>query len=648
MPDGATVEHALRHAAVELFMTRAQAARFDFVLHPANVGAVVALCKALDGLPLAIEIAAARVDRFDVRELLKVGEGTWLEAQGPVDLPERQRTLRHVIGWSYSHVDAPTQALFRSVSVFAGGATLDAIERVGGGVPSTEERIGALVSKSLVLCRPAPGGGLRYAMLETIRAFAQDEIRRHGEDEAVRQRHAAYYAEVALRQGRRVETASQRDALEMLSTEAPNLRLALTEIERTDAIQAAEVALALAGFWELRGYWSEGMGRLDAIASLPKLPAALRASCLAWGGRMSRHRGDQDGANRRLEGAMQAAHEADGAEHVRAMVHHELGQLALLGLGDGAESMRHFELGLARFRRLKDDGGIAETLVGLAYTHYCRADHATTQEFAAEAIAIARGRGDPRLIASATNILGLAARARGEYAAAEALFEEEMAVSEAADHKPGILDALVNMAEFARSRSDMERAEVLYQRYITACQDLGNPFPTGRAIKDLGEIARYRGDYELAEGLYKRALALADESGNTGEGSWVRRALAEVAIGRGKSQEARRQFIASISSRGTATHRMLLMLCLCGLAAVAVMEGDDARAARLIGAAEPIFEREGLLLAGDDRADYEARVSMVRQRIVPVLYEKEHGLGRAMSLPEMIDFACATASCAVA
>lgn len=644
VPDRAPAEEAMRHAAVELFVARAQAVKFGFTLGPDNVDHVIRICRQLDGLPLAIEIAAARVDRFDLAELLRTSQSSLLEVEGPLDLPERQRTLRHVIGWSYSLLLPEAQRLFRHLSVFAGGATTDAVAHVCATDATVEELLDALVSKSLVRTSPSAGGSARYGLLETIRAFASDEIRAHAEESAACARHAEYYADLAVHEGRRLELASQREALEGLDLEAANLRLALARLEEAAPHRAAEVALALARFWELRGFWSEGLRRFEAIGRLACLAAPDRARCLAWAGRLTRLRGDQHGAAALLDEAMALASQSEGAEPVRPVIDHERGLLAMALVGDSTASVRCLESALRELRQFGDNGAIAEALVSLAFVHYHRGERDKAQELGAEAIGIARRRGNPRLIAGATNILGLAARAQGDYAAANSFFEQQLAVSEAADDKPGILEALINMAEFARSRSDMTKAEAMYQRYIAICQDLGNPFPTARAIKDLGEIARYRGDDELACDLYERALGLAEESGNINEASWVRRALAEIAMRRGQTREARKHFVAAIRSSGNATQTMLLMLCLNGLAAVAGLEGQDARAARLIGTAEPLFDRNGPLLAAEDLAEYEGRVASIRQRLEPDLYEQERGAGRALSLPEIIDFACAASA----
>lgn len=636
----ATAEEALRSPAVALFVLRAQAASFGFTLTRDNTRHVVELCRRLDGLPLAIEIAAARVDRVTPREMLDAGG--LLGAEGPRDLPQRQQTLHNVIDWSYSMLDRPAQLVFARLCVFCTGASAEAV----GAVCDSQELegklvrlLGSLADKSLVVTETHEGREPGYVMLSTVRSFAEEKLSKFGEETAVKDRHAAYYAHLAEQLSAMLGGAQQRETLERYEREYPNFRAALAQLRGAPSPDpAATLALSLGRFWEKRGLWAEGLDWLDDLASAPRIDITLRARCLHFAGRLARLQSDNDAAVSRLHQAKELA-EARGEATLTAMVHYDLGCAAFTLESDYATGRTLLTQSLVLFRKVRDDVGAAETLGKLGLLAYYQAEHARAEQLCNEALALARKRGDPGLSSSIINVLGLVARARGDYATAAALLEEHLRTCEWLDDKYGMMDALWNLAEFARSRGDFDNASALYQRYIALCREVGNTAGTASAVKDLGEVARYCGRYDDAAALYDRALRLLEASGFVGDIPWVQRNQAEIAMHRGALGEARRLYLLSLGHHREDTHPMLTLLCVEGLAAIAALEGRLDRAARLVGAAERLFEADGALLAVGDRIDYDRRIAMVKEKLEPGAYEVGRAAGRSMKPTEVVALA---------
>jgi non-specific serine/threonine protein kinase len=264
-----------QYAAVALFVQRLQAIQPEFVLTPENGSAVVELCARLDGLPLAIELAAARSQRLSPQRLLEqfqrgTGGLEWLAA--PLrDRPARQQTLQATIAWSYDLLSDQEQTLFRRLAVFAGGWTTEAAEAIAG----AGDNLDALAYKSLVAVGEGAGGEPRFTMLETIREYALERLNERGETAALRERHAAYYLHLAETAQPNLQTGEQAAWLERLDADHDNLRAALSWAHDCgEATLAVNLGAALWRFWEMRGHFTEGRRWLAAALEQGQSAAA--------------------------------------------------------------------------------------------------------------------------------------------------------------------------------------------------------------------------------------------------------------------------------------------------------------------------------------------------------------------------------------
>jgi predicted ATPase/transcriptional regulator with XRE-family HTH domain len=442
VPDPAASASAERTPAVRLFVARAQAAQPEFALTSANVAAVAAICRRLDGLPLAIELAAARSAVLPPAALLaRLERGLGVLGGGARDLPARQRTLRDTIAWSYDLLAPAEQALLRQLGVFAGGWTLDAAEQVcapAGGdpdAPTVLEGMAALLDHNLVVRQVlrledagqpeasphlAPPGEPRFGMLETIRAFAQERLAEHeatGEGARCRDRHAAYYLHLAETAGPELRGPQQVAWLARLEHELPNLRAALAwSYDGGDPVLGLRLAVALDRFWQYHFYLREGIAWLERGLSEPAAPAPLRARALALAGWLARTANDLAGATQLLEESLALYRQLGDLPGLTDALD-SLGDTAYFG-GDHERAWALHEENLSLRRALGDRWGEAMSLNSLGWAALAAGDHDRAASLLEEGLAIVRELGDQRGIAMILGSRGLLDLDRHDGAAA--------------------------------------------------------------------------------------------------------------------------------------------------------------------------------------------------------------------------------------
>ena len=479
--DGLSPEEGERYAAVRLFVARARQSRPDFQLDGENVAAVAHICCRLDGIPLALELAAARVALLPPAALLARLERRLVVLTGGArDLPERQRTLRAAIDWSYGLLTEDERRLSRRLAVFAGGCTLDAAEAVCPAASLDEfaewggdvlEGLASLVNKSLL--RSEQGAEPRFSMLETIREYGLEQLAAGGEAEALRRRHATHYLAVAERAEPALTGAAQGTWLARLEGEHDNLRAALRwSRESGESALGLRLAGALWRFWYVRGHLSEGRAWLDGLLALPANDegpdsAASRAKALTGAGVLANIQGDYDRATALCE-----------------------------------ESV-------ALYRGLGDKQGMAVALNVLGDVAVKQGDYERAITLSEDSLALQRERGDKRGIAVALNNLGsVVQNHHGDYGRAVVLFEESLALFQDLGEKRGIALLSTNLGEVARYRHDYRRAATLLEESLILARELGDTWIMGITITYLADVARDQNNHEQANTLYREGLAL--------------------------------------------------------------------------------------------------------------------------------------------
>jgi predicted ATPase/serine/threonine protein kinase len=462
--------------AVKLFVERARSVRPGFVLTDENRESVVEICRRLDGLPLAIELAAARMKILSADSIrAKLANSLNLLTGGARDLPARQQTVRGAIEWSYELLNDDEKRLFRQLSVFAGGFRLEDAEAIcdGGlaGDPSVLDLVESLVNKSLLVSKSRADSELRFRMLGIIREYA-GEVLEAGSDAAdLRQRHAIHFLALA-EADLHLDSGRATSWINRLREERYNLRAALRWSLANDLEIAGRLAAALRSFWILHGYLTEGHEYLEEVLKrADELPAPLLRKLLIASGSMFQLQGDRERARGLYEKAM---------DHARAA--EDLPQLAL-------------------------------ATRGLAATAYLQGDFQIARQYVEEALQISRALNDRFAIAASLNRLGDLARMEGNYSSAEMHFQESVAILKELGNQTALSNSLNNLAAVTFANREYRAAHVLFTQALTVAEEFGDKIVISHALDGFAALAVEFGDLENAARLAGAAEEIHQEIG---------------------------------------------------------------------------------------------------------------------------------------
>jgi predicted ATPase/class 3 adenylate cyclase len=513
------VESLTRYEAVRLFVDRARAIRPDFSLTEENAPAVIEICTRLDGLPLAIELAAARIKLLPPQAMLsRLGNRLKLLTGGARNLPERQRTLRNAIAWSYEMLDEGEKSLFARLAVFSGGSSLEGIEEVcdpRGDLPvDVLEGISSLLDKSLLRQEEGQGAEPRLVMLETIREFALEKFDESDDIEVIKRAHADYF--LALAEEAEPKLWGPEDAvwLERLEQEHDNMRAALA---RALEFEAAELALSLAGalrwFWNMGGYYGEGRSWLEAaLAKEGGASAKARAKVLEGVGWLANQQGDLDRAEATAEEGLMLSAEAELGEVVAADFQNVLGDAAR-HRGDYERAEELLEKSLALHREARDTRGVAWSLGNLANVSSDRGNYERAKELYEKGLALSRELGGAELLGAYLISLGYEYLLEGDPERATALNEEAVELYRSRGRKSILQVALDNLGWSALIKGDYQRSEALFVESLVLCKDLGDKLVGSESIEGFACTAGAGGEAERAARLFGAAEALREAAG---------------------------------------------------------------------------------------------------------------------------------------
>ncbi|NDU72986.1 AfsR/SARP family transcriptional regulator [Actinomadura sp. DSM 109109] len=618
-----------RFSAVRLFEARAKAAAPGFEIDAANAGAVAAICRRLDGVPLALELAAVRLRALDVHDLAeRLDDRFRLLSSGHRGTPARQRTLRALIDWSWELLSEPERAVLRRLAVHYEGCTLEAAEHVcadGADVAPGDvlDLLARLVDRSMVVRAGSPGQ-TRYRLLESVAAYALDRLEEAGEAERVRLRHLTFHVDLAERAEPGLRGSDQRRWLRRLDAEHADLRGALEEaVRRRDAGLALRLVNALAWYWYLRGRIGEGRRAFAmALGIGAGAPAAARARAEAW----------QTGLGLLGESTadVRTPAEAIADPGERARAEWFLSDV-LLGAGDLELSRELVDRALPVFRRLGDRWGAAAALATEANHALVRGDLGVLERSGEESLAIFRELGDRWGQVRALDLLGRLAEIRGDLRGSADLCRGGLRLAEeiglwlqvsllqsglgriallAGDHaesdrrhergrllavehgyRPGEAFALTGLALTARRAGRLDDAEAHMRAALARAREVRYAPAVTLGLAELGFTAEQRGDAATAERLHREALAVARDMGDP-------RAVA---------------------------------LALEGLAGAAALRGAPAEAARFLGEAAALREAAGAPLPPGERSDVDRITAAARSVLGDGAFTTAFTQGRAAS-----------------
>ncbi len=580
-PRGAEASPMLDYDAVRLFVDRARGVDPAFVVTPANAAVVAEICRRLDGLPLAIELAGARVKVLSPDALLaRLTNRLRVLTGGPRDLPERQRTLRDTIAWSHDLLTREEQVIFRRLAVFAGGLTLEAAEWVcaggkdvvqgaerwrlspltcGSEIPSLDapvlDLLAALVDDSLLQSAERSGES-RFSMLETVREYALERLAESGEEPGIRAAHAAWFLDLAERAEAELAGPHQAAWLSRLEADHDNLRAALEwSSTEGDATVGLSLASALWRFWAPRGHLREGRQSLERALEMGK----------------------------------------DAPPQTRAKALHHLGNLAL-DLDDYSEAQAAYEASLHLWREHGDEQGVAAALNGLGLVASNRGEYREARRLHGEALALRRKHGDLRGITLSLHNLGNVARDEGDYERSRALHKEVVDLRRDLGDLAGLAYSSWILGQLAAGQGEAVEAAQRFQEGLRLFRDVGDKLGIGYTLVDLARLAHQQGDDKQAVSCYREALTPRREMGD---------------------------------QRG-------VVECLEGLASVALDQGQPERAARLLGGADAWREAVGAPLPPAARAGRLQEIAKATAALGEPEFATAWMIGRAASVEESI------------
>jgi predicted ATPase/DNA-binding CsgD family transcriptional regulator len=595
-----------QYAAVALFLERARAVKTDFQLTPANTRAVAEICIRLDGLPLAIELAAARIKLLPPQALLaRLRHRLQVLTSAAQDVPTRQQTLRNTLAWSYDLLDAEEQQLFRRLSVFVGGCTLEAVEGLStalGEMPADVlDGVASLMDKSLLQQTEQKEEEPRLLMLETIREYGLEALAASGEMESTRRAHATYCLQLSEQAELELGGPQQAAWLERLEQEHDNLRAALQwSIERGETQHSMEMAMRLGGalrlFWWARGHLSEGRSFLErALASGVSLADT-------WI--------DPSVRAKALSAAAQLAFIQSDYERTEVLC----------------------EESLPLYRELGDQHGIAYSLYRLGNVAWVRSDTAKARSLLEEALALSKEVDDKEYMAYSLFSLALVASSQGEYARACALYEEGLTMHRELGNKRGIAHTLSQLAQaLFVSHGDQARVRSLLEECLVLSREVGFKEGIAAARCLFGQLALGQGDLMTARSQVEESVMLYKEMGHRHGTAESLAVLGQVLAAQGDSAAARLLYEESLVISGAVGEQWVIAARLVGLGEVVAAQQKLEWAAQLWGAAEALREAIGVPIPPVELADYKRSLSAARVHLGERTFAAAWAQGRAMT-----------------
>ncbi len=604
-------EALARFEAVQLFTSRAVAVLPGFHLSAENDTAVAQICYRLDGLPLPIELAAARLKVLSPAQIAeRLDQALALLTRGSPLAARRHQTLRATLDWSYDLLAAPERVLLRRLAVFAGGFTLEAAESIcpdGTLEPAAVlDTLSNLVDQSLVMVERLPTGRPWYRLLETIRQYSQEKLQATAESRLLRERHLDWYLALSEEAETGLRGAQQGAWLERLEREHDNLRAALDWSQEAGQIeQGLRLAASLHWFWDRRGYLSEGRARLQALLKRSQDQATAVSPSASW-------------------------------RQARAYALHGAASLAF-DQGDGEASAALAEESVALFRQLDDRRGLALALPRLAFGRGLAS--AEARRLLAESLHLAQELDEVWLLGLNHMLLGQVAFFQGDYLPAGAELEAALALMRRSGDPWGLVHTLGPLGMVKLAQREFNQARSYLEESLLLARDVGDTRSMALIAASVADVARCQRDYDRAAELYAESLALYRKLGNQAEIPAIWHNQGYVALGKGNYGAAQALFTDSLLRQLERGNRAGVAEGLAGLAALAGAQAAPERAARLFGAAAAIRETIAAPVWPAERFEVERHEAAVQALLGESNFARLQVAGRALTLEQAVAYA---------
>jgi predicted ATPase/DNA-binding XRE family transcriptional regulator len=639
------VEDLLQIGAVELFVQRAQAASHTFQLTPMNANAVRDICLRLDGLPLALELAAARCRLLSPQNLLlRLTQRLALLTHGAQDRPVHQRTLRDSIAWSYELLAPQEQQLWRQLGVCVNGWSLEAAEALampyfGRFTPEVVlNSIAALLDHSLIQQNFASMNEPRYTMLETLREFALEQLVVTDQERAARHHHALYYHALVEQAAPGLWQAKQIDWLNLLETEHDNFRAALNWLLSQHEIEtAARLASGLWRFWETRSYLTEGYHWLCTVLQAPEaLSRVTYAQVLLGAGVLAMHLSNYDEAITHLHSSMQICRQLNDHEG-EAFALQYLGVIAYRKQDD---DQAHLLLtsSLAQAQQAKSALATAGAFYYFGVVSIYQGDYLQADAYLSDALALHRMLGNTMGIAKALISLGIVARSQGDYTYAQNCYQESLVFFQQLKNLSGVAHVYGSLADLALIQGYLDNAKEWYLQSIALGHTLGAARVVIDALIDLSRIAFLQEDYMQAAHLLDQAEKDIQVSGDRWFLHFIRYHMGRVAFQQGEIERAipllHESLVLSVEFDDKEQIAHSLEIC----AALAIQADALPRAVVIYSAAASVRKAIGTPLQPIEQANHIQLVENLQLRLAPDEFAASWACGQAMTLEQAVAY----------
>lgn len=643
-----TVEVLEKQPAVSLFLARAKAIKNDFCITEENASQIAKLCVFLEGIPLAIELAAANILQISLQSMLNQSQNllSWLK-DGDNRLPDRQATMKNTIEWGYNLLSTKQKRIFIKLGVFKGKFNIKSASAVinkSNDIDNLYENLLSLTNKSILILDSEfeEEDELCFNMLEILREYAVELLSTDTEEKYIKNCHADYFFSFALEVERNFYGSNRQTSLNMLDKAYLDIICALEHYMLTNCLEKElELAVSMGYYWEARGYWNKGQSILKS--NIERQDNSLNVDyfikAYQWYGRFVLLNGKYEEAVKIFQKGLQLAVKKNDLMGEAAIKYN-------LALANNISGNLQYEVellnqSLSIYREADYKRGIAEVLQELGQVYYFKGEYDTAEMCLNESLCIYREYSDSYGIIRSYGRMGLVLRSKGKFDEAMQMFHKYLLSCEEIEDRVEIAFALINIAELARSQGDYEVAQSYYLRSLSIGYELGYKAIIAYIKKELGEIYHYIGELNKAYELFNESLSLLNETGYKGDLPWVYRNLAELELERGNYLKAEELFLIGLKiyievKQSTLSYIFLIFE---GLATVSTMLEDYNRAACLYSAADKLFQTVGNLLAINDINSYRNRLNTLRYKMDPEAFDSSWNEGHSMSLERAVEYA---------
>jgi predicted ATPase len=637
---------ALTHfAAIELFRQRAQSVQLDFVINHENAKAITEICYRLDGLPLAIELAAARLKIFSPQTILARLEKRFeLLKGGPRDVPARHQTLRQAIAWSDDLLEAEEKILFHRLAVFAGGCSLEAAEAVCGVnqdiAGAALDGIAALVDKSLLRQDRAVDREPRFMMLETIREYALEHLQASEDWETVKRAHADFFLALAEKAEPQLTGPEQKAWCDQLAKEHDNFRVVFNWVQATGEVNLGlRLGGALWRFWLWHGHVREGYERLNALLALPNAAQHKkeRAKALNGAGTVATILCDYRAARAFLQESLEIWRELGDKKGIAIV----LNNLAWIACHRGELAAAHAlsQETLDLHRQAKDQRGEAVALNNLSWVAFFRSDLAQAISLQEQSLALRRKIGDEKGVAFALSVSAQFEEPRGNYQQAISRLDESRRLNQRLNDEQGLAWNLTLLGNTLRKQGELERAAKSLEEGIAILKKIDNKWGTELGLYWLGITAQELGHHQRAEALLEDSLAMSRER----ESKWgIASALCylgHAALEKSNYDRAKVCYHESLALHQELGNKIGIAEALVGYGRLALAENRYAHATRLFAAAELLRAQVGAPMSLYEHERFDHEIAALRAALNDKKFNAEYAAGKNMTEEQAVAYA---------